>query len=143
MARAGTTSVEIDALLLLRRGPIGLFAIQALHKLHRRDVSRIAQKLSRKGWARIEADPEDRRARRLVLTPKGKGLADVLSCDCWSGLGKVNVTVPAELLIGLVQSLAYRRVTERIAEHEVELLDCLLTQSPPPKNDRRVNAQAG
>ncbi|MFZ9767168.1 MAG: winged helix DNA-binding protein [Candidatus Limnocylindrus sp.] len=126
----GSAWIEVDALLLLRRGAIGLFAIQALHKLSRLEVSRIARAMQRRGWVKLEPDPEDRRARRMVLTPSGRAHADRLSEVRCDGSDAVQITLPANLATRLAKRLVHRTATHPLQADDADLLQALLAGVP-------------
>jgi DNA-binding MarR family transcriptional regulator len=80
LARFGLTSRQWLLLAVLSRSSPGapptLSEAAAAYGTSRQNVKQIAVQLARRGWLRLEADPADGRATRLVLTDEITVFAD-------------------------------------------------------------------
>lgn len=63
------------ALLELRGGPLRVTALAARLRIDRSNVSRLCTHMERTGEVERVVDPDDRRARRIALTPMGEARA--------------------------------------------------------------------
>jgi DNA-binding MarR family transcriptional regulator len=71
----GLTNGQFSLLLSLNRPkPPGMTAVASLLAMDRTTVTAALKPLQRRGLVRITLDPEDRRGRLMVLTPKGRRL---------------------------------------------------------------------
>jgi DNA-binding MarR family transcriptional regulator len=71
----GLTNGQFSLLLSLNRPkPPGMTAVASLLAMDRTTVTAALKPLQRRGLVRITLDPEDRRGRLMILTPKGRRL---------------------------------------------------------------------
>jgi DNA-binding MarR family transcriptional regulator len=71
----GLTNGQFSLLMSLNRPkPAGLGSVASLLAMDRTTLTAALKPLERRGLVKITADPEDRRSRLLILTPKGERL---------------------------------------------------------------------
>lgn len=71
----GLTNGQFSLMMSLNRPkPPGMASVAALLAMDRTTLTAALKPLQRRGLVGIAADPEDRRARSLMLTPKGRKL---------------------------------------------------------------------
>jgi DNA-binding MarR family transcriptional regulator len=71
----GLTNGQFSLLMSLNRPePPGMAAVASLLAMDRTTLTAALKPLQRRGLLRIKTDPADRRARLLLLTPKGRRL---------------------------------------------------------------------
>jgi DNA-binding MarR family transcriptional regulator len=71
----GLTNGQFSLLMSLNRPePAGMGSVASLLAMDRTTLTAALKPLERRGLVKIIADPEDRRSRRLILSPKGKRL---------------------------------------------------------------------
>ncbi len=71
----GLTNGQFSLLMSLNRPkPAGMGSVASLLAMDRTTLTAALKPLERRGLVRITADPEDRRSRLLLLTPKGMKL---------------------------------------------------------------------
>ena len=71
----GLTNGQFSLLMSLNRPkPAGMGSVASLLAMDRTTLTAALKPLERRGLVKITADPEDRRSRLLILTPKGTRL---------------------------------------------------------------------
>jgi DNA-binding MarR family transcriptional regulator len=71
----GLTNGQFSLLMSLNRPkPAGMGSVASLLAMDRTTLTAALKPLERRGLVKIAADPEDRRSRLLILTPKGTRL---------------------------------------------------------------------
>lgn len=71
----GLTNGQFSLLMSLNRPkPAGMGSVASLLAMDRTTLTAALKPLERRGLVKITADPEDRRSRLLILTPKGMRL---------------------------------------------------------------------
>ena len=71
----GLTNGQFSLLTSLNRPePAGMGSVASLLAMDRTTLTAALKPLERRGLVKILADPDDRRSRQLILTPKGKRL---------------------------------------------------------------------
>jgi len=69
---AGQTTARWRVLAAVEEGPLTVSEIARAWGLARQSVQRVADALTREGWAAYEENPSHRRAQLLRLTPRGR-----------------------------------------------------------------------
>lgn len=77
-------------------------------------LCRIVDRMQEAGLIRREPDPDDRRARRLYLTPKARDMTRELTARVLNTTDEVGIALTPEELAGLVASLG--KVRARLLE---------------------------
>ncbi|NSC19923.1 winged helix-turn-helix transcriptional regulator [Streptomyces albus subsp. chlorinus] len=82
----GLTQSQYATLVALREhGPLGQRRLARLVAIDARNLVAVLDSLSAAGWVRREADPHDRRRRRVRLTTAGTALTDRLAVETRGG----------------------------------------------------------
>lgn len=81
LRRAGLTNGQFSLLMALNRPqPPTIGSVASLLAMDRTTLTASLKPLERRGLLRVSVDPEDRRSRRLTLTPVGRAaLSDALT----------------------------------------------------------------
>lgn len=115
-AQADLTAVQYNVLRILRgAGEAGLLAGEIGERLIARspDVTRLIDRLEKRGLVRRRRDPQDRRAVRVGITPAGRDTLDCLNAaassihEPFSSLSKTELS-------------ALRDSLDRLLEHHVQ-----------------------
>ena len=93
----GLTNGQFSLLMSLNRPePPAIASVAALLAMDRTTLTAALKPLVRRGLVRIAVDPQDRRARRLILTAKGMALL-TRAMPIWTSLHKeIENTFPDE-----------------------------------------------
>lgn len=100
----GLTNGQFSLLMSLdRRDPPTIGDVAALLAMDRTTLTAALKPLERRGLLRIAVDADDRRIRRLVLTPSGRSLLDAALPIWRTGVAAIEerLTDPARLRIEL------------------------------------------
>ena len=91
----GLTNGQFSLLMSLNRpGPAGMAGVASLLAMDRTTLTAALKPLQRRGLLRVAADPEDRRARLLTLTPRGAALL-ARAVPLWENThAEVEATLP-------------------------------------------------
>lgn len=104
---------------LYQRGPLAVGVLAEMLGIAQPGVTRMTAQLEAGGWVMSANDGEDRRVRRVQLTPAGQTLAEDASTTLWPQLGRVVESLCAELdggFLDQVTGLEARLEAGRMAE---------------------------
>ena len=98
-ATGGLTPTQLAVLgVLLREGPKQLTEVAALERINPTLLSRVVGRLEHDGLVRRTPQEQDRRAYRVVITEKGRSLAEGIRHDRCSALaGRLSRLDPAQV----------------------------------------------
>ena len=91
--------------VLASRGPQGVAALAEELAVTPSTVSRLCDRLVRKGLVRRREDRRDRRAVRLALTPAGRSLVDAVTARRRTEIARLLEEIPEEAQRSMVQAL--------------------------------------
>lgn len=93
---------------LLHQGPMSVAALASRLNIDRTNVSRLCMRMEREGELRREADPQDRRVRRLRLTERGELAARKVDAQSAAHFERVMGSLEQDSaeIIGALRTLA-------------------------------------
>lgn len=98
---------QFNVLNLIRNVPKGMTQIDLSRELimHRSNVTGLVDRLEKRGLVERQADPEDRRAYRVVLTAKGRELIAEILPVYFAAAEQVWADIPESRALRLVAEL--------------------------------------
>lgn len=105
-AGEGMTLVQYRALVVLRyRGEQRTADLAELLGVNSSTVTRMTERLVRKGLVRRVADPADRRATRIAITAAGEDIVEAVTAKRRSEISRIVRKMPSASRIAVVQAL--------------------------------------
>jgi MarR family 2-MHQ and catechol resistance regulon transcriptional repressor len=86
-------------------GPVSQNEVAEALYLDKSTLSRVVGALERKGYLARSADPSDRRALRLVATPRGEALVEAVEADLLAREARILAPFPAQVRQAMAQLL--------------------------------------
>jgi DNA-binding MarR family transcriptional regulator len=105
-AGEGMTLVQYRALVVLRyRGEQRIADLAEVLNVNSSTVTRMTERLDRKGLVRRVADPADRRATRIAITAAGESIVESVTAKRRSEISQIVRKMPVASRIAVVEAL--------------------------------------
>ena len=120
-------SAQMPVLAVLHfNGPVTTGELAQMLGIAQPGASRLIDQMTKAGWVEIEADPDDRRIRRIVLTDTGREMGERAGREFWPKIDKAVSALCGELTGGLLGQLTQLETRlaagdlQRLFEREIE-----------------------